>query len=77
MNRLKLTAAHAAATGMLGSLLVAMPNAVQWGFILFLVSNIGWLAFSSYHRHWALFIQQLFFLVTSAIGIWNWWKFGG
>lgn len=72
MASMKHTATIAAITGMSGSLLVAIPSVVQWGFVLFLVSNLGWLAFSAAHKHWALFVQQLFFLVTSSLGIWNW-----
>ena len=43
------------------------------GFAAFLVSNVGWLAFSAGHRHWRMFAQQCVFLLTSVVGLWNWW----
>ena len=43
------------------------------GFAAFLVSNVGWLAFSAGHGHWRMFAQQCVFLLTSLVGLWNWW----
>ena len=63
----------AAIFGMAGALAVAIPGWQGWGFAVFLVSNLGWLAFSAGHRHWKLFAQQLVFLVSSVLGLWNWW----
>ena len=63
----------AAVFGMLGALLLAMPAYPGWGFGAFLVSNVGWLAFSAGHRHWRMFAQQCVFLLTSVVGLWNWW----
>jgi hypothetical protein len=59
--------------GMAGALLLAMPQFPAWGFGAFLVSNLGWLLFSAANRHWTLFVQQLVFLASSLLGLWNWW----
>lgn len=59
--------------GMAGAILLAMPALPGWGFGAFLVSNICWLSFSSGHRHWRMFVQQLVFLFSSVLGLWNWW----
>lgn len=63
----------AAAAGMLGAALLASAAHPGLGFAAFLVSNIGWLAFSAWHRHWRMFAQQLVFLATSILGLWTWW----
>ena len=63
----------AAAFGMLGALLVASAWHPGLGFAAFLVSNVGWLAFSAAHGHWRLFAQQCVFLLTSMVGLWTWW----
>ena len=59
--------------GIAGAFLLAMPMLPGWGFGAFLVSNICWLTFSAGHRHWRLFAQQCVFLVSSLVGLWNWW----
>ncbi len=63
----------AALTGVTGATLVAIPGLTSWGFAAFLLSNIGWLAFSHSNGHWRMFAQQLVFLATSLLGLWNWW----
>ncbi len=64
----------AAAFGIAGALILAIPAAdPAIGFAAFFLSNIGWLAFSATRRHWGLFAQQVAFLITSLVGIWNWW----
>lgn len=63
----------ATACGLLGSLVLALKGkAAAWGWVLFALSNAGWLVFSHGHGHWFFFIQQIGFSITSAIGIWNW-----
>jgi len=62
-----------AVTGMAGALLLAMPALPGWGFGAFLVSNAAWLVFSSQRRLWRMFAQQCVFLVSSLLGLWNWW----
>ena len=47
----------AAAFGMLGAALLASAVHPGLGFAAFLVSNVGWLAFSAGHRHWRMFAQ--------------------
>lgn len=63
----------AAVFGIAGSILVAVPGWTGPGFAAFLVSNLGWIVFSAVHRHWRLLAQQLAFLATSLLGLWNWW----
>lgn len=63
----------AALAGMLGAVLVALPGHTAWGFAAFLVSNLAWLVFSAAGRHAWLFVQQLVFLASSVLGLWNWW----
>ena len=63
----------AAIFGILGALLLSMKVEPAWGFAAFLVSNLGWMLFSLRLRAWRMFVQQVCFLVTSLIGLWNWW----
>ena len=63
----------AASFGITGALLLAMKVDPTWGFAAFLVSNVGWIAFSTARRHWGLLAQQVAFLLTSLLGLWNWW----
>ncbi|WCM88530.1 hypothetical protein [Acidovorax sp. NCPPB 3576] len=63
----------AAVAGMLGAMLLASAYHPGLGFGAFLLSNLGWLVWSSGHRHWRMFAQQVVFLVTSLVGLWNWW----
>ncbi len=59
--------------GVLGTLLLATKaDMAGWGFVAFLASNIGWLAFSWIRGHWFMFAQQVAFLLTSLLGIWTW-----
>lgn len=70
MLALELTAAT---FGVLGTILLAHNGqGAGWGFVLFLVSNAGWLAFSWAKRHWFMFAQQVAFTATSLYGIWSW-----
>ena len=68
-----LTSILAAAFGMAGALLLALPSYSGWGFGAFLVSNIFWLVVSAWQRQWPLHVQHWFFLVCSLLGLWNWW----
>lgn len=59
--------------GLLGSLLLALKGRrAAWGWVLFAFSNVGWLAFASGHGHSFMFIQQIGFSITTAIGLWHW-----
>lgn len=62
-----------AVAGMAGALLLAMPAMPGWGFGAFLISNAAWLMFSARRRLWRMFAQQCVFLVSSVLGLWNWW----
>lgn len=63
----------AAAFGVLGALLLAMPSLPAWGFAAFLASNIAWLIVSGRQRQWPLHLQQWVFMGCSLLGLWNWW----
>ena len=73
MNRLLIAETIGTLFGVVGAFLLAMPTLPGWGFGAFLVSNVCWLAFSAGHRHWSMFAQQCVFLVSSLVGLWNWW----
>lgn len=63
----------AAIFGIVGTLLLATKGRFAgWGFVAFLGSNAGWLAFSYSHEHWFMFAQQVGFTVSSLLGIWVW-----
>jgi hypothetical protein len=40
--------------------------------VVWLVSNVGWVAFGAAGGHWFLVAQNLGFAVTALIGIWTW-----
>jgi len=62
-----------AALGLLGTVLLATRSpCAGWGFVAYLVSNIGWLVFSFNLGHMGLFWQQIGFLIMSLWGIWTW-----
>lgn len=70
MNQIELIAT---ACGLLGSLVLSLKGErAAWGWVLFAISNVGWLVFSFGHGHWGMFAQQIGFSITSAIGIWQW-----
>lgn len=57
---------------LLGSLLLALKGKhAGWGWLLFAISNLGWIVFANGHRHWFFLVQQIGFSITSAIGIWQ------
>ena len=63
----------AAFFGVLGTVLLALrgPRA-GWGFVAYLVSNAGWIAFAWWHQHWGLLAQQIAFTASSVLGVWMW-----
>jgi nicotinamide riboside transporter PnuC len=63
----------AAVAAVAGTLLLARkgPRA-GWGFVLYLVSNAGWIASALHHGAWALLAQQAIFVATSCCGVWTW-----
>lgn len=65
--------ACAAFCGLLGAFLLAAKGAhAAWGWVAFLASNVGWIAFGWIRRHWFLVLQQVGFTATSLLGIWRW-----
>lgn len=59
-------------TGLLGSAVLALKGEYAgWGFVAYLVSNLGWIAYGVATRTWAIVLMQLGFTVTSVIGIKN------
>jgi hypothetical protein len=65
--------ACAALFGLLGAFLLATRSDVSaWGWVAFLASNAGWIAFAVARRLWWLLVQQIGFTATSLLGIWRW-----
>ena len=63
----------AAALGLLGTLLLATRSRLAgWGFVAFLGSNVGWIAFALHNGHVAMLVQQVGFTLSSLLGIWVW-----
>ncbi|MES2401840.1 MAG: hypothetical protein V4573_17750 [Pseudomonadota bacterium] len=69
-NPLTVIEIFSAACGMVGSLLVALKGKLAGqGWVLFALSNVGWIAFAYGNAHWFQLLQQVWFSITSAIGI--------
>jgi len=63
----------AAITAVLGTLLLARKGpGAGWGFVLYLVSNAGWITSALHHGAWALLAQQAVFVCISLVGVWVW-----
>lgn len=63
----------AATFGVLGTVLLALNGRLAgWGFVAYLASNAGWIAFAWIHSHWGMLAQQLAFTASSLLGIWVW-----
>jgi hypothetical protein len=59
--------------GALGSLMLALNNRTSgYGFVVFLASNVCWMAFGWLTNAPGLVVMQLVFSVTSGLGIWRW-----
>jgi hypothetical protein len=73
MSRDRIIEILAAAAGLIGAwLLAARGEHASWGWVAFLASNVGWIAFGWIRRHWFLLAQQVGFTATSLLGIWRW-----
>ena len=73
MNGLPYIEISAAMMGVLGTLLLAgRSRRAGWGFVAYLVSNAGWIAFAWIHGHWGLLAQQVAFTASSLVGVWVW-----
>ncbi len=63
----------AATFGVLGTILLALNGKrAGWGFVAYLASNAGWIAFAWKQHHWGLLAQQVAFTASSVLGIWVW-----
>jgi hypothetical protein len=64
--------------GVSGAALLALnrPGLSRWGFVLFLASNVAWIAFALEETQRWLLLQTLVFTMTSIIGIWQWFRPG-
>lgn len=61
------------AFGVTGSLVLASRTTRSgWGFILFLISNVFWIAYGIEIGARGLLVMQVFFSITSLIGIYRW-----
>lgn len=58
--------------GVLGAFLLASGLTVgRYGWIAFLVSNLAWIVFSVRHNLRKLLMQQIVFMASSCLGIFN------
>ena len=61
-----------ASTGILGAFLLALNSGYQgYGWLAFLASNLCWISFALINRFKMLFWQQIAFLITTLIGLYN------
>jgi len=59
--------------GILGALLLALNTKVSgWGFVLFLISNVFWIAYGMMNEVYSLLVMQAFFTATSLLGVKRW-----
>lgn len=60
--------------GICGALLLMVKSSrfAPWGWVLYLASNVSWIAYSSLTSQMILLAQTLCFTATSFIGIWTW-----
>lgn len=73
MNAQQILEIVAGVFGVAGALLLATRCSwAGWAWVLWLLSNLGWIAFGSFHGMWALVAQHAVFSITSAIGIRTW-----
>lgn len=63
----------AALFGVIGTVLLALNRKhAGWGFVAYLVSNVGWIVVAVEHGLWGLLVQQIVFTASSLLGIWVW-----
>lgn len=62
----------AMAMGVLGSLLLALRIPPVFGFMAYLVSNVAWIIVARRAGMRSLLTQQVFFIGTTLLGLWNW-----
>ena len=72
-RRLRRIELIAAVAGLLGAALLASNTSWSpWGWVLFLASNAGWIAFACLQGFRWLLAMQIGFTATSLLGIWRW-----
>lgn len=63
----------ACALGLTGALLLAINGRyARYGWLFFIASNVGWIAYGYMTGAIGLIVQQIGFSVTSALGIYQW-----
>ena len=63
----------AAFFGILGTFLLAFKGRYAgYGFVAYLVSNVGWIIFALDRSQYPFLIQQIFFTISSIVGILVW-----
>lgn len=73
MNAQQLLELASGTLGITGALLLATQSRwAGWAWVLWLASNLGWIAFGTFHGMWALVAQHAVFSITSGIGIYKW-----
>jgi hypothetical protein len=64
--------AWGAYTGIPGAFLLALGGSYgKYGWLLFLASNVCWIVFATRGKFKKLLLQQLAFLATTTLGLWN------
>lgn len=59
--------------GLCGASLLAVNSRYSaWGWVLFLLSNVAWIAFGLMTHADGLVVMQAGFTVTSLLGVWKW-----
>lgn len=60
--------------GIFGAAMLALPHLhPTWGFAAFLASNLAAIPFNKRQGNRWILAQQRFFLLSSLLGLWNWW----
>jgi hypothetical protein len=63
----------ASVTGLVGAALVASNTSFAgYGFVAYLLSNLGWLYYGLRTKTRSMVLMQIGFLATTALGIKNW-----
>lgn len=63
----------AALCGVIGTVTLALDGRrAGWGFVWYLGSNAGWIAFAIATTQWPLLAQYLVFTASSLLGVWVW-----
>lgn len=62
-----------AVLGVTGAFLFALKVHPAWGFLAYLLSNLAAIPFNRHQGNRWILVQQQCFLVSSLLGLWNWW----